>query len=144
MPDVYDINKRIRYDRNTRRLTLLLEELEDDMSVGHVTGLADIVKATKAALAQASSAALEMQTTAASVTDKVNQVVALNAELKAADAELGAAIGTMTNGAPPGPLPDTAPVAPPIPTSLQPAPQPQAQAGLPPGFDIHTRRDRPR
>ncbi len=71
------------------------------MSVQHITGLAEIVRQTKASLAEAASAAGEMQTSAASVTAKVSQIKDMTAELKAADAELGAAIGTMSNGGPP-------------------------------------------
>lgn len=106
------------------------------MSVQNVNGLADIVKQTMAALVEASTAAGEMQTTAGSVVSKVATVKALTEDLKAADAALGAAIGQMSNGAPPGPLPDTVPSEQSTPTSLPPAPT------LVP-FDIHTRRDRP-
>lgn len=143
MPAVYDLNQQIKYDRNTKRLTWLLEELEDhEMSVQHVKGLADIVRQTKAALAEATGAAGEMQTAAQSVAGKVAMVRDMTNELKAADAELGAAIGTLTNGDPnPGPLPDTAPSNPNIPISSQ---QQQASASAPDGFDIHNRRDRPR
>ena len=145
LPAIYDINQQIRYDRNTKRLSLLLEELEDhEMSVQHVKGLADIVRQTKAALAEATGAAGEMQTAAASVASKVSMVRDMTNELKAADAELGAAIGTLTNGDPnPGPLPDTVPSAPTIQASSS-APAPQQMQGAMPDFDIHTRRDRPR
>lgn len=119
------------------------------MSVQNIKGLADIVRQTKASLAEAANAAGDMQATAASVTSKVSQIKDMTDELRAADAELGAAIGLMSNGAPPletttisdAPTPTPLPPAPtvvPTPSPLQ-----QPPASLPAGFDIHTRRDRP-
>lgn len=78
-----------------------LKNQEHRMSVQNVKGLADIVRQTKASLAAASSAAGEMQSTANSVTSKVAQINELTNELKQADAELGAAIGQLSNGGPP-------------------------------------------
>jgi hypothetical protein len=140
LPDLYDINQRDKYDRNTRRLTALHNELKDCMSVQNIKGLAEIVRQTRASLAAASLAAGDMQTSAASVTNKINQINDLTNELKAADAELGAAIGQLSNGGPSGPLPDTPTSATPIQASSQ---QPQAQAAHP-IIDMETRRDRPR
>ena len=111
------------------------------MSVQHVKGLAEIVRQTRAALAEATGAAGEMQVAAQSVASKVSMVKDMTSELKAADAELGAAIGQLSNGGPAGPLPDTMPSNPNIPISSQPQ---QSEASLSPGFDLHTRRDRPR
>ncbi len=88
------------------------------MSVQHITGLAEIVRQTKASLAEAAFAAGEMQASAASVTSKVSQIKDMTAELKAADAELGAAIGTMSNGGPAlSPLESTTASAPVTPAS---------------------------
>jgi hypothetical protein len=110
------------------------------MSVQNIKGLAEIVRQTRASLAAASLAAGDMQISALSVTNKINQINELTNELKAADAELGAAIGQLSNGGPP--LDATEPSAPTIQTSSQ---QPQAQAAntLHP-IDMETRRDRPR
>lgn len=77
-----------------------IKERDERMSV-EVKGLADVVRQVKSAISVATTAAAAMQTTANSVVDKINQVNELHTELKQADADLGAAIGLMSNGAPP-------------------------------------------
>lgn len=108
------------FDHLEDRLNLAVHDTNQEyrMSVQHVTGLADIVRQTRVALASASVAAGDMQTTATSVMTKVNQVQALTTELKAAEAELTAAIGQLSNGGPP--LETTTPSSATVQTSLPP------------------------
>lgn len=104
-----------------------LEERDRRMSV-EVKGLADVVRSVKQAISVASNAAADMQKTAQSVVSKINQVNSLHQELVAADADLAAAIGEMSNGGPPlaapadttnsatpSPVPSPAPASPPAP-----------------------------
>jgi ABC-type transporter Mla subunit MlaD len=79
------------------------------MSV-EVKGLADIVRQAKEAISLASSAGPKLRDSAQRVADKVTQVNDMIKQLDAADADLGAAIGAMSNGGPP--LADTAPSSP--------------------------------
>jgi len=79
---------------------LARERQERLMSV-EVKGLADIVRQAKEAVALASSAGPKLRDSAQRVVDKVSQVNDMIKQLDAADADLGAAIGAMSNGGPP-------------------------------------------
>lgn len=70
------------------------------MSV-EVKGLAEIVRQAKEAITLASSAGPKLRDSAQRVADKVSQVNDMIKQLDAADADLGAAIGAMSNGGPP-------------------------------------------
>lgn len=71
------------------------------MSSSHITGLADIVRQTRAVLADLPAVADEMKSTATEVMANVATVKSLTGELKSANTELKAAIGQMGNGGPP-------------------------------------------
>jgi hypothetical protein len=79
---VYDTNKEYR------------------MSV-QVQALTEVVRQAKLAIATASTAAVRMSNSAARVVDRVAQVEGMIKELDSAEAELGAALGQMSNGGPP-------------------------------------------
>lgn len=85
------------------------------MSAQSISGLADVIKEARLALAGVPAVADELKATASSVLAKVKRVQDLTAELKDADIQLDAAIGQLSNGAPP--LESSAPSAPPIPPS---------------------------
>lgn len=82
---------------------------EHEMSV-QIDGLTDMVKYAKSAISQASEAASRVQGSATRLAGRVNQVNDLVSQIDKAEAELGAAIGEMTNGGPPlnDPLPPVA------------------------------------
>jgi outer membrane protein TolC len=84
------------------------------MSAQSITGLADVIRQARVALAGVPAVAEDIKTTTASVLAKVKQVQALTDELKSAEAELTAVIGNTSNGAPP--LETTTDSAPAIPT----------------------------
>lgn len=85
------------------------------MSIANVTGLADMVRQTRSILADLPAIVDDMKTTATDVMANVGTVKALTVELKSANVELKAAIGAMSNGAPP--LETTTTSAPVIPLS---------------------------
>ncbi|RZN09657.1 hypothetical protein CWO91_16650 [Bradyrhizobium genosp. SA-3] len=78
------------------------EELEREyqMSV-EVKGLADIVRQAKDAIRTASDAAAGMRASANELTSTVGQVLDMQRQLDAANADLKAAVGAMSNGGPP-------------------------------------------
>ena len=73
---------------------------EHRMSV-EVKGLADVVRRAKQAINAASDAAGRMQTSAERVTARVSQVEDMVKQLDAAEADLAAAVGQLSNGGPP-------------------------------------------
>lgn len=81
------------------------------MSV-QVRGLAETVRNAKAAIALASTASERMTVSAGRVVERVAQVESMIKELDSAEAELGAALGQMSNGGPPLDDGETAPAAP--------------------------------
>lgn len=83
---VYDTNREIRAKR---------------MSAQNITGLADVIRQAKAALAGVPAVADDMKNTTASVLSKVKQVQALVGELKSAEAELDGVLQSGANGGPP-------------------------------------------
>lgn len=93
MLDVYDINRETSEKSNKPKE-------KPKMSV-EVKGLAATVRNAKEAIAKASDASAGMQQSAQKLVDTVAQVDAMRKEMDAAEAELQAALGTMTNGGPP-------------------------------------------
>lgn len=71
------------------------------MSAQNITGLADVIRQAKAALAGVPAVADDMKNTTASVLAKVKQVQALVGELKSAEAELDGVLAQGSNGGPP-------------------------------------------
>lgn len=71
------------------------------MSAQSISGLADVIKQARTALAGVPAVAEDIKATTSSVLAKVKKVQDLTGELKAADAELDAAIGQLSNGGPP-------------------------------------------
>ena len=71
------------------------------MSAQSITGLADVIRQARTALAGVPAVADAMKTTTASVLSKVEQVQALVGELKSAEAELAGVLSQGGNGAPP-------------------------------------------
>ena len=84
------------------------------MSAQNITGLADVIRQAKSALAGVPAVADAMKSTTASVLSKVQQVQALVGELKSAEAELAGVLEQGANGGPP--LETTTVSAPAIPT----------------------------
>lgn len=83
------------------------------MSAQNITGLADVIRQARSALAGVPSVADDMKATTASVLSKVKQVQALVGELKSAEAELDSVLANNGNGAPPlETSTDSAPVIP--------------------------------
>ncbi|WP_454627749.1 hypothetical protein [Bradyrhizobium cenepequi] len=78
---------------------------EYQMSV-QVKGLADIVRDAKRAIDTAGDAATRLRASANAVVATIGQVDDMTRQLDAANADLTAAVGAMTNGGPP--LDDTA------------------------------------
>lgn len=70
------------------------------MSV-EVKGLAEIVRQAKDAIRTASDAAAGMRNSATDLAATVGQVLDMQKQLDAANADLKAAVGAMSNGAPP-------------------------------------------
>lgn len=91
------------FDQLEDRFNLAVFDTNEEyrMSVANVTGLADTVRQTRSILADLPSIVDDMKTTAADVMANVGTVKALTNELKNANVELKAAIGAMSNGAPP-------------------------------------------
>lgn len=100
------------------RLTLAVHNTNQEyrMSAQNITGLADVIRQAKSALAGVPAVADAMKSTTASVLSKVQQVQALVGELKSAEAELAGVLEQSANGGPP--LEITAGSAPVIPTPL--------------------------
>lgn len=71
------------------------------MSAQNITGLADVIRQAKSALAGVPAVADAMKSTTASVLSKVQQVQALVGELKSAEAELAGVLEQSANGGPP-------------------------------------------
>lgn len=87
---------------------------EHRMSV-QVTGLADTVRRAKAAIDAAGGAAARLESSANAVVNTIGAVDDMTKQLDAANADLQAAVGVMTNGGPPlvaSPAP--APTSPPV------------------------------
>lgn len=97
------------------------------MSAQNISGLADIVRQARVALAGVPAVADDMKNTVASVINKVKQVQELVGELKSAESELDAVLSNAGNGAPP--LETTTVSAPIIPTPLPPPPVPVDDTG---------------
>lgn len=66
-----------------------------------VKGLAETVRQAKQAIARASSVAQRVNNSAASLAGTMQQVEEMTKQLDSANAELTAALGTITNGGPP-------------------------------------------
>ena len=98
--------------------------VERRMSV-QVTGLADTVRRAKAAIDAASGAASRLESSANAVVNTIGAVDDMTKQLDAANADLQAAVGVMTNGGPPlvtSPTPGTA--SPPVASTAAPVVQP--------------------
>lgn len=74
--------------------------VERRMSV-QVTGLADTVRRAKAAIDAAGGAAVRLESSANAVVNTIGAVDNMTKQLDAANADLQAAVGVMTNGGPP-------------------------------------------
>jgi multidrug resistance efflux pump len=84
------------------------EERRRKMSV-QVKGLADTVRQAKAAIDKASTVATRVNTSASQLVVTMAAVEDMTAQLDGANADLQAALGTVTNGAPPLEVGATAP-----------------------------------
>jgi hypothetical protein len=93
-----------------------------------IKGLAEIVKQAKEALDTAGKAGSSMQDAATRVAGRIQQVNDMVKALNDADAELQAAVGAMTNGAP---LEATTGSSPPVTASVPPATSEAPVAGQP-------------
>lgn len=71
------------------------------MSAQNISGLADVIRQARIALAGVPAVADDMKNTTASVLSKVKQVQELVGELKSAETELDAVLSNTGNGAPP-------------------------------------------
>lgn len=71
------------------------------MSAQNISGLADVIRQAKSALAGIPSVAADVKNTTASVLSKVKQVQALVGDLKSAEAELDGVLQSGANGGPP-------------------------------------------
>lgn len=83
------------------------------MSV-EVKGLAEIVRQAKDAIRTASDAAASMRSSATDLAATVGQVLDMQKQLDAANADLKAAVGAMSNGGPPLASTTTSVAPPPI------------------------------
>lgn len=85
-----------------RRLRIAVYDTNREyrMSV-EVKGLAETVRRAKEAIGKASTAAVRMESSANRVSDRVAQVENMIKQLDAAEADLGAAVGALSNGGPP-------------------------------------------
>lgn len=105
------------------------------MSV-QVKGLADIVRQAKTAIDTAGNAAVRLQSSAQAVVNTIGQVDDMTRQLDAANADLQAAVGAMSNGGPP--LEDTTSSE----TNSEPVsggtgPDPVDPRTLPPASNVH-------
>lgn len=71
------------------------------MSAQNISGLADVIRQAREALAGVPAVAEDMKNTTARVLGKVKQVQALVGELKSAETELDGVLSNTGNGAPP-------------------------------------------
>src|SRR6267142_282420 len=94
--------------------------IADDVNKEHrmsvqVKGLADIVRQAKSAIDTARAAAVRLNDSAQRVVNTIGQVDDMTRQLDAANADLTAAVGAMSNGGPP--LETTGQLAPASPTT---------------------------